>query len=146
MSSTTNPRQTRLANIPEEAVKNAYENLDRIISPEDDDRRIRNSLNLIWFCVRDALKQDPKLKEHLADEKEFLANVKRKGEEQFIESLGDIAMERSWERLFDDGTLFSSFGSKHSGHPLFLDVFLKKKADADSLEEVPNTALVEGTQ
>jgi hypothetical protein len=58
----------------------------------------------VWMAVHGALKVDPELKEHLADAEEFLRNVKGKGEQEFIESLRDMAKAESWERLFDDGT------------------------------------------
>ena len=106
--STTDPRQTRLANIPEEAIKDAFESLGELISPEDDDKKIRKSLKQVWVIVYDALEEDPNLK-GLANKKEFHANVERK--QQFLKSLRDMAKDNSWERLFDDGTLFAVFGS-----------------------------------
>ena len=118
MSITTNPQQTRLANIPEEAIKDAFKFLGKFISPEDDDNEIRKSLTHVWFNVQNALEQDLNLKKHLANKEEFLANIRRKGEEQFIELLRDIAKDSSWGRLFDNGTLFSPIVSKHSGHVL----------------------------
>ena len=116
MSTTTNPQQTRLANIPEEAIKDAFKFLGKNISPEDDDNEIRKSLLHVWVSVQNALKQDLNLKQHLANEEEFLANIERRGEKQFIELLRNMAKDSSWGRLFDDGTLFSFFVSKHSGH------------------------------
>ena len=58
-----------------------------IIRPEYDDRRILRCLNIVRTIVQDALKQDPKLKRHLADEGEFFDDVKSKGRHDFIKSL-----------------------------------------------------------
>ena len=119
MSSTTNPRQTRLANIPDEAIKGAFKGLGKNISPDDNDEEIRGSLQYVWLAVQGALEQDLRLKKHLADKEEFFANIKRNGEKQFIELLRDMAKDSSWGGLFDDGTpFFSSFVSKHSGYVL----------------------------
>jgi hypothetical protein len=138
------PPQTRLAKIPVPAIKKAFISLGRMIFPDDDDDQIRNSLELVWIAVHGALKLDPKLKEHLADQDGFLRNVERKGEQEFIEFLRDMAKAESWELLFDNGT-FSSFDSKNSDHVLYLEVFLKEKSAVNQSEEDHNTALVEGT-
>ena len=62
----------------------ACEFLVNIIRPEYDDRRILRCLNIVQTIVQDALKQDMKLKRHLADEGEFVDNVKSKGRQDFI--------------------------------------------------------------
>jgi hypothetical protein len=121
------PPQTRLAKIPDQAIERMSISLGRCIFPEDDDNLVRDSLGLVWKVVQEVFKHDPTLKEHQAEEDEFLDNVKHKGEQIFFNSLRDMAKHRSWEPLFDDGTLFSSFDSKHSDHVLFLDVFSKPK-------------------
>jgi hypothetical protein len=126
------------------AIKRASIFLGRNVLPEDDDELIRDSLELVWVSVQGALEQDPKLKGRLSDPDEFLANVKHKGEQEFIKSLRDMAKAKSWDKLFDDGT-FSSFDSKHSDYFLYLEVFLKKKPNVDQTEKAHNTALVEGT-
>jgi len=145
MSSSTQPRQTRLAKIPVPAVKNASKSIGRIVFPEDDDDDIRLSLKHVWLAVYEALKQDSGLKEHLADQDEFFHNLKRKGEQEFIESLRDMAKAKSWEPLFNDGTFVPYFNSRRSDHVLHLEVFIKEKPDVDQPEEARNTALVEGT-
>ena len=104
--------QTRLANIPARFFQEACEYLVNIIRPEYDDRRILRCLNIVRTIVQDVLKQDPKLKRHLADEGEFFDSVKSKGRQDFIKSLRVMAKNVSWERLFDDGTLFSCFDFK----------------------------------
>ena len=139
------PPQTRLAKIPVTDIEDAYDALGRNVFPEDDDHKIRNRLGYVWKAVQDVLKHDPTLKEHLADEDEFLDNIKCKGEPGFFDSLRDMAKSNSWERLFDDGTFVSSFGSKNAYHVLFLGVFLKQKPDIGQPAEARNTALVEGT-
>jgi hypothetical protein len=89
------------------AIKNALRILGRQIVPEDDDDWIRNSMAQVWVAVRGALEVDPELRERLANQEDFLYNVKCKGEQEFIESLRGMAKAGSWEHLFDDGT--SSF-------------------------------------
>jgi hypothetical protein len=107
---TDTPSSTRLANIPKQAVEKAFKFLKRNISPEDDDDDI---LDYVWTGVKGALKQDPKLKEYLASEKEFRDNVTRKGEKNFIDSLramatnSDTQGSKAWADLFEDGTSFS---------------------------------------
>jgi hypothetical protein len=107
----TPPSQTQLANIPTQIFQETCEYLVKLIRPEYDDSRIQRSLNIVRTAVQEALGQDPNLKEHLVDREEFLKNVKNKlgGEQGFIESLREMAKDDSWEPLFDDGTLFSSF-------------------------------------
>ncbi|KAH9991142.1 hypothetical protein BJV77DRAFT_1068477 [Russula vinacea] len=102
---TGTPLQTRLANIPAQFIQEACEYLVNIIRPEYDDRRIQESLDIVRPIVQRALKHDPKLKRHLADESKFLENVKNRpgGEQGFIKSLRDMAKDNnSWERLFED--------------------------------------------
>jgi hypothetical protein len=89
--------------------------LNCVVSPEDDDEKIRENLIDVWFSVRRTLvKGDQELEGHLAYEKEFLNNVRRRGEQAFFDSLRAIAKGGNWASLFEDGALFSSFGSKHS--------------------------------
>ncbi len=80
------------------------------------------------MAIKEAQEHDPKRKDHLADMDEFLDNVKKKGEQNFIESLRAMASSKkkdAWEDLFDDGTSLSFFGFKHSDRVLHVDVFLK---------------------
>ena len=113
MSQTGTPSETQLTNIPKQDVEKATKSLRRCIYPKDDDNEILNVLNVVRTIVQDALKQDPELKEHLASEVEFFANVKRKGEKIFIDSLramaanSDTQGSKAWEGLFNDGTSFS---------------------------------------
>ena len=111
------PPQTRLANIPAEVFQESCEALGNIIRPEYDNSRIQRSLGHVWMAIRIALEKDPKLEGHLADIKEFLANVKRKGEPKFIDSLKDMAESGIWAGLFEDG-MFSSFDPKHFDYDL----------------------------
>ncbi|KAN0109092.1 hypothetical protein V8E52_009614 [Russula decolorans] len=54
-----------------------------------------------------ALKKVPELKGRLADEGEFDANVKRKGEQELVELLKSMANDEvPWEQLFDHEVLF----------------------------------------
>jgi hypothetical protein len=58
------------------------------ISPEDGrgDRKIEKFLGYVYSEVRRVLVNDTKLNRHLADNEESLANVKRKGMQEFINS------------------------------------------------------------
>jgi hypothetical protein len=128
MSSSIGPRQTRLANIPARFFQEACEYLVNIIRPEYDDRRILRCLNIVRTIVQDVLKHDLKLKKHLADEGEFFDSVESKGRQDFIKSLRVMAKNDCWERLFDDGTLFSFFfGSNHSHRVPCPGVFMKAR-------------------
>jgi hypothetical protein len=89
------PPQTQPANIPAQVFQEAYERLVNNIRPEYDDSRIQRSLKYVWLAIQDVLEKDPKLKGHLADKNEFLVNVKRKGEQEFIKSPRDMI----WQRL-----------------------------------------------
>lgn len=69
-----------------------------------------------------ALKKVPELKGRLADEGEFDANVKRKGEQELVELLKSMANDEvPWEQLFDHGT----FDTKSSDRFLRLEVLFK---------------------
>ena len=119
--------QTRLANIPARFVQKACQSLAKVIRPEEDDDQIQESLYIVRAIVQCVLEQDPDLKDHLADECEFLDNIKKRlgGEQDFIKSLRGMAKDNSWECLIEDGTSFSSFGSNHPDHFLCPDVFIK---------------------
>ena len=144
----TPPMQTRLANIPAQVFQEAYETLVFHTRPEYDDSRIQRELKYVWTAVHDALRHDPNLKEHLVGRDEFLKNVKNRpgGEQDFIKSLRDMAKNDSWEPLFDDGTLFSSFGSDHSHRILSLDVFvtLTRESGTSKIANIPE--LMRGAQ
>src|SRR5882762_10019660 len=81
------PSNTRLANIPMQAVDKAFKSLRKNISPEDDDGEIQDSLDMVWVAVHRALEQDPKMKKLLASNDEFRDNLRRKGEKPFFDSL-----------------------------------------------------------
>jgi hypothetical protein len=144
------PLQTRLANIPAQVFQEACEQLVDNIHPEYDDSRIQRSLKLVWTIVYDALRHDPNLKEHLVDRDEFLKNVKNRlgGEQDFIKSLRDMAKNDSWEPLFDDGKLFSSFGSDHwhSHRILSLDVFITLTRDSGTSKTANIPELMRGAR
>jgi hypothetical protein len=106
------PSNTRLANIPRQAVERMCKSLRRIITPTDDDDEILDFLFYVWFDVQKVLEQDPELKKNLASEEEFRDNVTRKGEKNFIDSLramaanSDTQGSKAWDDLFEDGTSF----------------------------------------
>jgi hypothetical protein len=76
--------QTLPANIPAQASQVACEKLTMNICPEDDDSHIREFLDVVWITVHKALKQHPELREHLADEAEFLLTVMPSAKESKI--------------------------------------------------------------
>jgi hypothetical protein len=121
------PSQTQPPNIPVQILQEACESLKRDILPHYDDNRIRRNLKYVWITVILALEHDYKREEFLADRHQFLANVSRKGEQQFIHSLRSMAISGSWAALFDDGKLLSFFDFDLSDHLDCLDVFLKEK-------------------
>jgi hypothetical protein len=83
--------------------------LERSIEPDDDDDDIQYSLVTVWFNVNEALKEDPILKTRLADKGEFVENVEKYGEKQFIDLLKDMAKKKNWGDLLDNRTSFLSF-------------------------------------
>lgn len=114
--------------------------------PKDDssDLTIRRFLQYVWMDIVDILKNDPKLREHLADKEEFIANVKRKGDRDFIKSLKGLAESRVWAPLFEDGISSFSSGLKDTDYILCVEVFLKPKLESKSEIEQVNKKLVEG--
>jgi hypothetical protein len=141
--------KTRLANIPKEAVDQASRFLRRQIFDDDSDEQIWNSIGHVWKAMHEALEKYAGLEGCLADEKQFLDNVKSKGKRKFIDSLRDMAkkgtQDDAWYDLFEDGTLFSFLGfSRRSDRVLRLDVFLKK-IQASKVNP-PRRADVEGKQ
>jgi hypothetical protein len=128
--SSTHTRTTLLStqpnvSIPDGAFRLLCKNLERNIQPGDIDDSIQDSLDNVWFFVNKALKEDPILKTRLADKDKFQENVKRKGEERFIESLKDMAKKKNWQDLLENGTSSLSSGLKPSNRGLSQDVFLK---------------------
>ena len=99
---------------------------ERLIQPDDDDDRIKNSLNAVWFLVNGALKTDPVLKMRLANQDEFQENVKNKGEEQFINLLKDMAEKKNWRDLLENRTFFLSSDLKRSHRVVSLAVFFEQ--------------------
>ena len=108
------PSSTQLANIPEQAFKEASKYLRKTISPEDSDES-DIMLRIVWLFVHDALENDPNLKGQLASKEEFLENVIKKGERKFANTLRTMAANSdtqgsdAWKDLFDDGQSFVFF-------------------------------------
>ena len=142
------PSQTQPPNIPAQVLQEACERFQRLILPHDDDSWIRYSLVHVWLTVNDALEHDQKRKECLADKNQFLANVTRKGEQKFIDSLRSMAISGTWAALFADGTvgtLLSFFDFELSDHLDRLDVFLKEKQRIHQ-QKASDIGAVKGTQ
>ena len=109
-SQSRSPPSTRLANIPKEEVENASHCISRFLSPTLDDETMVDFLPGVWIKTNDVLAMDPDLKIRLASREEFHANVARKGQKTFFDSLRamagnyDTQGSKAWENLFEDGT------------------------------------------
>ena len=122
--------QTRLANIPARFFQEACEYLVNIIRPEYDDRRILRCLNIVRTIVQDVLKQDPKLKRHLADAVNF-SIVSRAKEGKTLSNHCEL-----WQRM-SPGSVYSTtvhcspvLGSNHSHCVPCPGVFMKPRRTA----------------
>jgi hypothetical protein len=105
----TLPSMQPKTTIPDRALRVMCSILERSIEPDDDDDDIQYSLVTVWFNVNEALKEDPILKTRLADKGEFVENVEKYGEKQFIDLLKDMAKKKNWGDLLDNRTSFLSF-------------------------------------
>jgi hypothetical protein len=86
----------------EQAFKKECNRLQRSVFPEDDDDEIKGALKLVWAIVSTALEDKNDLEGHLATFEQFLDNVERKGEREFIDSLRDMARRRALHELFQN--------------------------------------------
>jgi hypothetical protein len=109
--------------ISEQTIQKMCKKLERLIRTDDDDDWV---LNTVFVALRDALEEDPNRKARLANEDQFKENVKKEGEQQFINLLRDIAKKESWRDLLQNGTSFLYFDLKCSDRVLSPDVFLNK--------------------
>jgi hypothetical protein len=98
----------------------------KFYTSKDDTEYIRNYLEDIWFTINNILSTDVLLLEKLADKIEFMGNVKRFGEEAFINVLQRIAATGSWADLLNNGMLLDSFYLTRPVHDFGLDVFFKR--------------------
>jgi hypothetical protein len=110
--------------ISERTIQKMCKNLERLIRTDDDDDCVLESLDYVFFSVRNALQEDPNRKARLANEDQFKENVNKAGEQQFINLLKDIAKKKSWRDLLQNGTSFLYFDLKYSDRVLSPDVFL----------------------
>jgi hypothetical protein len=77
---TFSPSDTRLANVPEQAVEKVFRSSRGITFLEDDDdNEIQGILEIVRVTVHGALKEDARLKGQLAEMEEFFGNATRKG-------------------------------------------------------------------
>jgi hypothetical protein len=86
--------------IPDQAIREASNFLERKIDLDDPDDVI---LDQLFFFVHRALSQYPELSGVIANREDYDANVKRQGEEQFLELVRDSARRNSWRDLFHNG-------------------------------------------
>ncbi len=119
------PPSTQSTNcISEQTIQKMCKHLERHIRTDDNDDWIRQSLGHVFVAVRNALAEDPNRKARLASEDQFKENVKKEGEQQFINLLRDIAKKESWRDLLQNGTSFLYFDLKCSDRVLSPEVFL----------------------
>ena len=86
--------------IPDQAILEASNFLERKIDLDDPDDLI---LGILWQLVHRTLSQYPKISGSIANQEEFNANVKRQGEEEFLERVRDSARRNSWGDLLHSG-------------------------------------------
>jgi hypothetical protein len=98
---TPTSRQTRFA-IPDKRIKLMCKFLGRLVSPDDDDAEIQDSLRGVWMTIEKALSEDPEIIERIASDDEFEANVKDEGEKKVIELLRDAAKKGSWLDIIEN--------------------------------------------
>jgi hypothetical protein len=110
--------------VPEEAVQELGKELEVYIQSSLSNDRI---LCHVWISVHDALKRDQTLRTRLANQDEFKENVKKSGEDQFIDLLKDIAKRRSWRELLENSTSFPASHHKHPNDGPSPDVFLMQQ-------------------
>jgi|SRR5712671_5202810 len=116
----------RTFHAPQQAINDACEDLQHFFSNRRNDDRFRANLDYMWLIVRSALLHDLTLVGKLADNKEFLANVKRNGEGEFIDLMKRTANDGSWEDLLGHGTLFVWFYLTRPAYGFCSDVFFKR--------------------
>ena len=101
--------QSRLANIPEPVIDDLVDDDfgDDWTFPEvgSGDLKIEKFLHRVFGEVKPVLGKDKVLRPQLANDDEFIANVKSKGEWDFINSLKSMAEAGVWTSLFKNGTL-----------------------------------------
>jgi hypothetical protein len=90
--------------LPDEAIQQRCERLERFITPDHDDESIRQNLDVIWFIVKDILQQLNGTREKvIVSQENFEANVKYQGEKKFITFLRDVVKRKSWRDLLCNG-------------------------------------------
>ena len=117
--------QSRVS-ISDNTLQEVYQCLQRNIQPDDSDKVILRSLNVVWISVNEALKEDPTLKTRLADKDEFRGNVQKYGEKQFIDLLKDMVRKKNWRDLLENRMSFLSPNIKRSDRVVSIGVFLKQ--------------------
>ena len=99
------PQESR-PNIPEWVIDDSFGDWNFPKDDSNESKTIQKFLGHVWLDVNVAFENCPKPKGNLADRKEFLENVKLKGERDFIDSLKAMKESGDWASLFENGTLF----------------------------------------
>jgi hypothetical protein len=134
--------------IPEDAFEELCESLEDHIQSSHPDGRIQRHLDNVWFAVNKALKNNKSLETRLANQEEFRANLKKSGEQQFIDLLRNMAKRKNWRDLLHNSTSFPSSDIKYSNGALSLGLFYKEiLPDTEEPAQSPWTeASMNGTQ
>jgi hypothetical protein len=113
--------------ISDEALQALGEELEPNIQSSYDNTRLQRSLKYVWVAVHNALEDDPDLSTCRASQKEFLQNLKERGEQQFFDLLRDVAERKSWRDLLQSSKSFHSSDHRLSSSPFCLQACLLSK-------------------
>jgi hypothetical protein len=106
-SPTPQPKRPKLSN-REQIINLACDTLGRLVHHDDKESHILSRMKSIWGAVNGAL-YDMKASGSLAEYDEFRANVKDKGDKEFVEVLRDLAEKNCWSDLFQNCMFLFSF-------------------------------------
>ena len=121
----TLPSTRPKVSIPDQDFQEVCRELERNIQPDDNERSIQRSLDVVWVKVYNALEEDQNLSSRRADQKEFKENLKNYGEKRFIDLLREMAKKKNWRDLLEHGTSFLASDFEPSYHVLSPGVFFK---------------------
>ena len=76
-------------------------------SEEDDDNEIQGILDIVWVIVRDALKDDARLKAQLENRNGGMPRGRTIDSLRAMSTNSDTQGSKAWKDLFEDGTSYS---------------------------------------
>jgi hypothetical protein len=86
----TPPSTPSRVHIQDTTLQKISKQLGAAIQPESNDKDVQSDLDMVFFIIHKALSEDQTLSTHLADEGEFRENLKKAGEDKFINLLEEI--------------------------------------------------------